>query len=1156
MAFGAGAVGWGPGRRGAVNCTACGFVNPDAARFCGRCGASLGIACRTCGALVAGKHAYCTTCGASLSESQERKTVTVLFADLVGFTRRAERLDPEEVRGLLAPYHARLRRELERFGGTVEKFIGDAVVALFGAPAAHEDDPERGVRAALAVREAIADLDTAQPGLDLHVRIAVTTGEAVVALDAQPSAGEGMAAGDVLNTASRLQAAAPVDGILVDAATYFATSESIEYRAAAAVEAKGKAEPIAVWEALSPQKQPDAAALQRRRGRFVGRRAELAALEDALARAERERSVQLVTLVGEPGIGKSRLVYEFYTARAERDEAVIWQMGRCLPYGDGVTFWALGEMVKSQAGVLATDEASEAAAKLETAVEAVVGADEAAWVAGHLRSLVGLGGTLDAGGDRRGEAFAAWRRYFQALADGRKLVLVFDDLHWADDGLLDFIDHLVEWVEDTPLLVVGTSRPELLERRPGWTGTRENALMLPLPALSDSDTSTLVASLLENTALSPEAHAALLAHAGGNPLYASEYVRMLVDRGLLRAGDQGDLAGELPLPESVQGIVATRLDALPAAEKRLLQDAAVIGKAFWAGALVALGGTHRWRVEEQLLRLERLGFVRRERRSSVARETQYAFWHVLFRDVAYSQIPRWRRADSHRAAAAWIESLNVERAEDRAEMLAHHYLSALEFARAAGQETAALTERARLAVREAGDRATSLQAFPRAVRFYRAALELWPRADPERAELLLRLGQSQFHAEAAGDDVLSEARDAFLARSEHERAAEAIVLLGELLWTRGEAEAFLRFEEAAALLEHAPPSHAKAHVLSSLARFLTIAEKNERAIGVGLEALAMADELGREEIRAHALAGIGRARIRIGDDRGFADLEQSIAVSIDINSPECVRGYVNLGNALVETGALERAFDLYENGRRAARRFGDADRILWLEGERLYESYWRGLWDECLRLADSLVAQVEAGSPNAIEQDARFVRSRIRLARGDSPGALEDSERALELGRRAGYPEMLIPALALCSRVLASAGRLESAASHAEELLTFWPARVPTSYWIADLGFTAPALDRVPSLLEGAGRAMAGNRWLEGAVAAAGGDFQQAAEIYADIGSRPDEAVARLRAAEALVRAGVREEGEAERASALELARRLGAKAYVREAETLLPLPR
>jgi predicted ATPase/class 3 adenylate cyclase len=1100
--------------------------------------------------------AYCTACGAAVAEAEERKVVTVLFADLVNFTHRAGTLDPEEVRRLLAPYYARLRAELERHGGTVEKFIGDAVVSLFGAPAAHEDDPARGVRAALAIREAIAELNLAEPGLDLHVRIAVTTGEAVVALGARPSEGEGMAAGDVLNTASRLQGAAPVDGILVDEVTHRATSDIIEYREAPPVEAKGKPEPVAVWEAVASERQLAPEVLQRRRGRFVGRREELGVLRDALARSRETRSVQLVTLVGEPGIGKSRLVYEFATASAEDPEPVSLQLGRSLPYGDGVTFWALGEMVKGQAEILETDAAGEAGAKLRAAVRAVLPDQaEAAWVEAHLRSLVGLGGDVELGSDRRSEAFAAWRRYLEALAAQRPLVLVFEDLHWADDGLLDFVDHLAEWATGAQLLVVCTARPALLERRPGWSGTREDALTLHLSALTDEDTSVLVRSLLEERVLPQRAESALLARAGGNPLYAGEYVRMLVDQGLVGVGAHPGTTGELPLPESIQAIIAARLDALPAAEKTLLQDAAVIGRGFWAGALVALGGLPRWQVEERLLALERKGFVRRERRSSVERETQYAFWHVLIRDVAYGQIPRGRRAEKHRLAAEWIEALNVERAEDRAEMLAHHYLSALEFARSSGQEPGNLVAGARAALREAGDRAASLSAFPAAVRFYGAALEHSPADDPERPQLLLRLGEARFHAEAAGDEVLEEARKALLARGDRESAAEAIVLLGELLWMHGEAEAFERFEEAAELLRDAPPSRAKAHVLSSLSRFLTIEERNEEAIRVGLAALAMADDLALPDLRAHALAGIGRARTRVGDRKGFADLEESIAVSRAVNSLEVVRGYANLGNAFVEAGELERAFGLYEQGREAARRFGDADRILWFEGERLYEWYWRGSWDEALGLADSLVAQVEAGSPNAIEQDARFVRARIRLARGDRPGALDDSASALDLGRRAGYPEMLVPALALRVRVLHGAGRPDEAAPLADEVLSLWPERCPSSYWLADLVLGATAVGRVSHVLEAAARVRTTSRWLEAATAALSGDLVRAAGHYDAIGSLPDEALSRLHAARALADSGSRRAAEAELIRALEILRRLGAAAYVGEGESLLALP-
>jgi len=1142
-----------------VNCPACGFENADKARFCGGCGGVLGIECPSCGALASSELAYCTSCGAALAEPEEpeeRKVVTVLFADLVDFTKRAGGLDPEEVRRVLAPYYARLRSELERFGGTVEKFIGDAVVALFGAPAAHEDDPERGVRAALAIREAIAELNTGDPGLDLHVRLAVTTGEAVVALGARPSEGEGMAAGDVLNTASRLQAAAPVDGILVDASTYAATGHAIEYREAQAVEAKGKPEPVPVWEAISPQKQPDEEARQRRRGRFVGRLEELDSLKRALARATHERSVQLVTLVGEPGIGKSRLVYEFSVVGAEDPERAAWQLGRCLPYGNGVTFWALGEMVKGRAEIFATDTGEDAGAKLHRTIgRAIADPVEADWVESHLRSLVGLSGEAERTGDRRGEAFAAWRRFLEALATPGPLVLVFEDLHWGDDGLLDFIDHLVEWAGGAPLLVLCTARPELLERRPGWSETRDNALTLRLSPLTDAETTVLVGSLLENTILPEPAESALLARAGGNPLYAAEYVRMLVDRGLVAPEGRRPPTGELPLPESIQAIIAARLDALPRVEKALLQDASVIGRAFWAGALAALGGVRRWKVEELLLELERKGFIRRDRRSSVARETQYTFWHVLFRDVAYGQIPRARRAERHRLAAAWIESLNVERAEDRAEMLAHHYLSALEFARASGQETDALAERTRVALREAGDRAASLNAFPASVRFYRAALDLSPDGDPERAQLLLRLGEARFHAEAAGGDALSEARDAFLAADERESAAEAIVLLGELLWMEGKAEAFRHFEEAAALLEDAPPSRAKAYALGSLARFLMIGDENEEAIRVGLEALEMADGLGIAELRAHALASIGLARARIGDPQGVGDLEESIAVAASSNSLESVRGYANLGNALVEAGELDRALELYEEGRRAARRFGDADRILWFDGERVYEWYWRGLWDDAVRLSGELIAHVEAGSPNAIEQDARFVRSRIHLARDDGSVALDDSVRALDLGRRAGYPEVLIPALALRARVLVATGRPDEAEALAEELLSLWPGSCPTSYWVADLAFTLHALGRSQSLREAASGAPTASRWLEAASAVASGELSRAADLYAAIGSLPDEAFARLGAAQGLVDAGSRGQAEPQLARALELFQRIGASAYLREAEALLALP-
>jgi class 3 adenylate cyclase len=1136
-----------------MNCLACGFVNSEDARFCGRCGTALGHACPSCGATVSPELAYCTSCGTQLAPREERKVVTVLFSDLVGFTGRAEQVDPEEVRRVLTPYYARLRSELERFGGTVEKFIGDAVVALFGAPVAHEDDPDRGVRAALAIREAVGELNEAEPGLDLHVRIGVTTGEAVVALGARPTEGEGMAAGDVLNTASRLQAAAPVDGILVDAATHRATAAAIEYGEGKRFEIKGKEQPILAWEALFAHRPVEFEAPERTRGPFVGRDRELALLLDLLAHSRADRVVQLATLVGAPGIGKSRLVYELFNAVHEDSEPASWHLGRSLPYGEGVTFWALGEMVKGEAEILETDESDEAGAKLRDSIERVIGDDaEVAWVEGHLRALVGLGGDGELGRDRRSEAFAAWRRYLEALAARNPLVLVFEDLHWADDGLLDFIDHLVEWASGVPLLVVGTTRSELLDRRPGWTESREHAVTLSLSPLSDEETVTLVGALLEDASLTPKSESALLARAAGNPLYAGEYARMLIDRRSAgRAGAAAATSDDLPLPKTIQGIITARLDALPAGEKALLQDAAVIGRSFWAGALTSLAGLPRWKAEELLLALERKEFIRRERRSSVARETQYAFWHILIRDVAYSQIPRAQRAEKHRLAAAWVESLNVERTEDRADMLAHHYLSALEFTRASGMDTGDLETRSRTALREAGDRATGLNVFGVAVRFFGSALDLWPADDPARPQMLFRYAKARFHAEAAGAEVLAEAREALLAAGDLETAAEAIVMIGELLWIEGQTDAaFGEFERAAALLEDSPPSRAKAYVLSNLSRFRMIADKNEEAIRVGFEALQMAEELGLEELQAHALNNIGIARAGIGDPGGVVDLEKSIAIALELNSLESVRGYVNLGTTLAEFGDLERAFDLYEQGRRAAEGFGDPERIRWFESERVHELYWRGQWDEAVRRSDELIAEADPGSLHVLH-DCRLVRGAIRLARDDAQGALDDSGWALDFARGADYPEALFPALAFRARVLEAVGRRDEAGKLAESLLALWRDSGPAaaSFWAADLSFVLVPLGLGGALTSAAGAVRAQTRWLDAAIAFVSGEPLRAAAIYADVGARPEEALALLHAAVAAEKPGRDNDVEAGLARALAFHRGVGATAYVRDAK-------
>jgi class 3 adenylate cyclase len=514
------------------------------------------VACHACGAENAETAKFCSECGASLvpaalaARREERKVVSVVFTDLVGSTARAEESDPEDVRALLRAYHERARDELERFGGTVEKFIGDAVVAVFGAPVSHEDDAERAVRAALAVRDAVARLNEEQPGRDLHVRIAVNTGEALVSLDASPGEGEGMVAGDVMNTAARLQSAAPVDGILVGEQTYRATDREIVYREAEAVQAKGKAEPVPVWEAVEARARLGVD-LGATTVALVGRDDELDLLVDALRRSRRERSTQLVTLVGVPGIGKSRLVLELGRAVDGDEELITWRQGRCLPYGDGVSFWALGEIVKAHAGILESDPADVTGLKLGSVLDAIVEGGERAWVEGHLRPLVGLG-RADVRGDERGEAFAPWRRFLESIAEGGPVVLVFEDLHWADDGLLEFVDGLVDWVDGVPLLFVCTARPELLERRPGWGGGKRNATTVSLAALDDDATARLVLALLERPVLDAETQQALVERAAdtltsmGTERLGAD-LRLRAARALAAAGRLGEAESQLEL---------------------------------------------------------------------------------------------------------------------------------------------------------------------------------------------------------------------------------------------------------------------------------------------------------------------------------------------------------------------------------------------------------------------------------------------------------------------------------------------------------------------------------------------------------------------------------------------------------------------------------
>jgi predicted ATPase/class 3 adenylate cyclase len=1103
-----------------VRCPTCGFENVEGANFCANCGARLGE-------------------GEQATAREERKVVSVVFADLVGSTARAERLDPEDVRAILAPYHDRLRQELERFGGTVEKFIGDAVVGVFGAPVAHEDDPERAVRAALAIQEAIAELNEAGESLDLEVRIGVNTGEALVSLAARPELGEAMVAGDVMNTAARLQSAAPAGGILVAEQTYRATSRAIEYAEHDPVDAKGKAAPVHTWLALAPRARFGVDVFQSGRAALVGRERELELLTTALGRARAEREPQLVTLVGVPGIGKSRLIYELSRVVWDDPVLIVWRQGRSLPYGQGVAFWAIGEIVKAQAGILESDDATDAGTKLAAAIRDLVAGPEAEWVERHLRPLVGLAGEASTGQEQQAEVFAAWRRFFEGLAASTPTVLVFEDLQWADDGLLDFVDALVDRVVGIPLLVVCSTRPELLERRPAWGGGKRNALTVSLSPLTEHETAQLLASLLERSVLPAGEQTVLLQRAGGNPLYAEEYARMLAE-------------GEPSLtdvPDTLQGVVAARIDALPEEEKQLLQQAAVLGKVFWTDALSALVEADEWQLEERLHALERKEFVRREQRSAVAGARQYVFVHALVRDGAYGQMPRAARARAHESVADWIDSLAADRGEDRAEMLAHHLVQAVEYARVSGLDVARLLPKAAQALREAGDRAWALGAPHAALDHYERARGL-DSAVEDDPTFLLRLGRVLMTEHGSGEAELQRAARE-LVPTDSAAAAEAEIALGELYFQRGGQEAaFAHFDKAAELIADVDVSPQKGFVLSQRARFLALAGRYAEASELAEVALGIAEELDEAELLVEVLNTRGVIGSYLGGEGWVEDLERSMALALERGSWRASRAYINLGSSLMSNAAdLQRAETLFREGLRFNRQRGSVLALRWFRGNLAECVYHLGAWDEAEEITDEELADPE---PHYMRSQCHVVRAYIRLARGDARGALEDTRAAVEDARAIRDPQSLIPDLTARVFCLATTGHaawqaeLEELLEAAQELEAGLAGP-----WIVDLALVLHAHGRSGETLEARDAFGPPSPWQEAALAIAEGDLVTAAAVLEAKGAATQEAYVRLAAAKSLDEQGRRPEARDQLSRASAFFHEVGATACLREADAI-----
>jgi len=669
--------------------------------------------CSRCGYENAGDARYCSGCGATLAEpgrpEEERRVVSVLFVDLVGSTARAEKLDPEDVLAVLSPYYERVRLEIERFGGSVEKFIGDAVMGIFGAPTAHGDDPERAVRAALAVREALAEMNEADPALGLDARLAVNTGEAIVALAARPSHGEAMVAGDVVNTAARLQTAAPVNGIVVGEETYVCTRGAIEYERIDPIVAKGKELPMAAWVALAPLAPAgERASLVP----MVGRTRELAALQGIWDRVVEERRPQLVTLFGPAGIGKSRLGQELAERVIEGGGTAL--RGRSMAYGGNSPYGAFAQQVKQFARIFDNDQLPEAREKLREGVAELVAPDSVDDAASHLGILMGLQ-TESSVSDRETLFFSA-RMFVEGLALRRPTVLGFEDIHWADGSLLDLIEVLSSRVRHVPLMLLALARPELLSARPGWGGGLPAYTALPVEPLPEEDAAELASRLLEHHQFDEDRDriAAVASTGKGNPLFIEELAAGLADHA-------GAAVGELPT--SIRGIVSARLDALPPAERSLLLEAAVVGKIFWRGALRRDVSPEQ--LSEALGSLEQRDLIRREAVSRIRGEHQYAFKHGLIRQVAYQTLPRAERRRRHAEVARFLEE-SMPELGDSAIALASHWHEAGEDQRALSYLVAA------------ADQAGRGWAKDRAIALYQEALKLVPEDDGEARRDILR----------------------------------------------------------------------------------------------------------------------------------------------------------------------------------------------------------------------------------------------------------------------------------------------------------------------------------------------------------------------------------------------------------------------------------
>jgi class 3 adenylate cyclase/tetratricopeptide (TPR) repeat protein len=977
-----------------MTCPNCGSENAPGRRFCGECGLPLAVTCSVCGSSNDPVR-FCGQCGAPLGgepgpempvSTSERRLVSVLFADLVGFTAQSEAQDPDEVRDFLGRYFDTCRTLIRRYGGTVEKFIGDAVMAVWGTPVAQEDDAERAVRAALDLVQAVTVLGEELGRRDLRARAGVLTGEAAVTLGAT---GEGMVAGDLVNTASRIQAAAPPGAVYVGERTRRSTDAAVVFEDAGTHDLKGKAEPLPLWRAMRVVAM--VGGRQRSTGLeapFVGRDAELRTAKELFHQSADGRKAHMVSIIGVAGIGKSRLSWEFWKYLDGLRDLVRWHRGRCLAYGDGVTYWALAEMVRSRAGILEGEDPLSARRKLRDTVEEFVpDAEERVWIESRLAHLLAL---EDRTAREPEDLFGAWRRFFERIAEREPVVMIFEDLQWADPSLLEFIDYLLNWSRGHPIFVMCLARPEVSDRFPQWGSARRGVSTMYLEPLRRQDMELLLDGLVPG--LPEPVRSAILDRAEGVPLYAVETVRMLLDRGLLVQDESAyrpvGPIDDLAVPESLHALIAARLDGLPAEERTLLQNAAVIGKVFSVPALAAVSGRDEASLEanlSSLVRKEVLG-IQADPRSP--ERGQYVFLQDLVRRVAYETLSKRDRKARHLAAAEHLERQWGE--EEVAEVLASHYLEAHRAVPDA-PDAADNKGRAREALVRAATRSESLAARRAALAYFEQAIELTD--DPRlRADLFTRAGQM-----ANDSGLVDRARDLFdrgieIARELGDEVGQARIELtrGFMATADGRLEESLeRLHRAHEVLSRYPPGPELAQANAEIARLTYFLGRPDEARDAIERALPIAEHLFLPEILSQALNTKALVLKSAGrTQEALALLRHALRLAVEHDAANAAqRAYNNLASVLDSEGAYQEIEEMLSRGLDLTRKLGHRAWETKFMAARVPLLVFLGRWDEAVLAEAESAAMEDTANLAAIIMERSVIclvhASRGKLARAE-----------------------------------------------------------------------------------------------------------------------------------------------------------------------------